>query len=171
MRVNNSEVVSREEEKQEKQEDHPLGYFCNDKVIEPSACLLLWTLLLGGVAGAAAREDECVAWGTGKKSKGSFVESRPCGPEWRLPRVGGSKLVPRAPLFPGRLRLWRKCCMCPTRSLGGMVSRGGGDWNVNRLLQEHALVRWSLRWQRVHMLSALGHSLDVCPLDRDGLSG
>jgi hypothetical protein len=96
---------------------------------------------LGGVAGAAAREDDCVAWGIGKKSKGSFVESRPGGPERRLPRLVESELVARDPRYPGRLRSWRGGCVCPTRSLGGMVSRGGGVWNAERLLQEHALVR------------------------------
>jgi hypothetical protein len=60
-RAKNGGVVSREEEKQEKQHSHAFGYFRNDKVIEPSDCLLLRTLLLGGVAGAAAWCSDCGA--------------------------------------------------------------------------------------------------------------
>ena len=54
------EIMGREEEKQEKQHDQTLGYFRSDRDTEPSACVLLRTLLLGGVAGAAARGGDCV---------------------------------------------------------------------------------------------------------------
>jgi hypothetical protein len=107
--VKSGEIVSREEEKQEKQHDQTLGYFRSDRDTEPSACILLRTLLLGGVAGAAARGGDCVAWGGGKKTKGSFAGARPVGPGRRLPLLVASELVARHPRFPGRLRSCRGC--------------------------------------------------------------
>ena len=130
--MKNGEVVSREEEKQEKQHDQTLGYFRNDRDIEPSACVLLRTLLLGGVAGAAARGGDCVAWG-GKKSKGSFAGARPVGPGRRLPLLVESELVVRDPRFPGRLRSCRGAACVPHGHCAGWCHEGGGGLECRTL--------------------------------------